>query len=84
MPQRTCPADAVRQCQYDRPEEGHLPGRDNLKGAVGWIQGVNAQAVDSDHKFIVTIGVSNQASDDVHLLHMMGELRLLRAQYRTL
>jgi hypothetical protein len=40
--------------------------------------------VNSDHKFIMTIGVSNQASDDVHLLHMMGELRLLRGQYRTL
>jgi hypothetical protein len=47
--------------------DGHI-----LKGADGWLQGCNAQAaVDGDHQVIVAIGVSNQASDAVHLLPML-------------
>jgi hypothetical protein len=43
-----------------------------LKGGDGWIQGFNCQAaVDGDHQVIVAIGVSNQASDAVHLLPML-------------
>jgi hypothetical protein len=41
----------------------------------GWIQGYHAQAaVDGVHQVIVAIGVSNQASDAVHLLPMLERI----------
>jgi transposase len=64
MPQRTLPTDS------------HI-----LKGSDGWMQGYNAQAaVDGDHQVIVAIGVSNQASDAVHLLPMLERIEVNTGQ----
>jgi len=53
----------------------------SLKCADGWIQGYNAQAaVDGDHQVIVAIGVSNQASDAVHLLPMLKRIEVNTGQ----
>jgi transposase/transposase InsO family protein len=75
MPKRHLPTDATGnpkpQAQRNFTDaDSHI-----LKGADGWIQGYNAQAaVDGDHQVIVAIGVSNQASDAVHLLPMLERI----------
>jgi hypothetical protein len=69
MPLRQLPTDAAglpkpQTQSYFTDPDSHI-----LKGSDGWVQGYNAQAaVDGDHQVIVDIGVSNQASDAVHLL----------------
>ena len=61
---------ATRACGYTDPDS-HI-----LKGSDGWMQGYNAQAaVDGDHQVILAIGVSNQASDAVHLLPMLERIQ---------
>jgi transposase len=75
MPQRTLPTDAAGnpkpQAQRNFTDtDSHI-----LKGSDGWIQGYNCQAaVDGDHQVIVSIGVSNQPSDAVHLLPMLERI----------
>jgi hypothetical protein len=63
--------------QADRPQEIHHAGSHNFKGTDGWIQGFNAQDGGSDHKFILAIGVNNQDSDEVQLLHMNGRMETI-------
>ena len=83
MPQRTLPTDATgnpkpRAQRNHRSAKGFAymdPDRQILKGADGWMQGYNAQAaVDGCHQLIVAIGMSNQASDAVHLLPMLERI----------
>ena len=72
MPQRTLPTDAAGHPKPSAQRNFTDPDSHILKGADGWLQGYNAQAaVDGDHQVIVAIGVSNQASDAVHLLPML-------------
>ena len=75
MPQRTLPTDAAGNPKPTAQRNFTDPDSHILKGADGWIQGYNAQAaVDGDHQVIVAIGVSNQPSDAVHLLPMLGRI----------
>ncbi|MFQ6539830.1 MULTISPECIES: transposase, partial [Aphanothece] len=75
MPQRTLPTDAIGNPKPTAQRNFTDPDSHILKGADGWIQGYNAQAaVDGDHQVIVAIGVSNQASDAVHLLPMLERI----------
>ncbi len=84
MPSRQLPTDAAgnpkpqaqrnhrfaEDCVYTDPDS-HI-----FKGSEGWVQGYNAQAaVDGDHQVIVAIGVSNQASDAVHLVPMLKRIQ---------
>lgn len=72
LPQRTLPTDAAGHPKPTAQRNFTDPDSHILKGSAGWIQGYNAQAaVDADHQVIVAIGVSNQASDAVHLLPML-------------
>ena len=72
MPQRTLPTDAAGHPKPSAQRNFTDPNSHILKGADGWLQDCNAQAaVDGDHQVIVAIGVSNQASDAVHLLPML-------------
>ena len=72
MPQRTIPTDAAGNPKPAAQRNFSDPDSHILKGSDGWMQGYNAQAaVDADHQVIVAIGVSNQASDAVHLLPML-------------
>ena len=72
MPQRTLPTDAAGNPKPAAQRNFSDPDSHILKGSDGWMQGYNAQAaVDADHQVIVAIGVSNQASDAVHLLPML-------------
>jgi len=75
MPQRTLPTDAAGSPKPSAQRNFTDPDSHILKGGDGWIQGYNAQAaVDADHQVIVAIGVSNQASDAVHLLAMLERI----------
>jgi transposase len=75
MPQRTLPTDAAGNPKPAAQRNFTDPDSHILKGADGWMQGYNAQAaVDGDHQVIVAIGVSNQASDAVHLLPMLERI----------
>jgi hypothetical protein len=72
MPQRTLPTNAAGNPKPSAQRNFTDPDSHILKGGEGWIQGYNCQAaVDGDHQVIVAIGVSNQASDAVHLLPML-------------
>jgi transposase len=76
MPQRTLATDAAGNPKPQAQRTFTDPDSHILKGSDGWIQGYNAQAVfDGDHKVIVAIGVSNQASDAVHLLPMLERIK---------
>jgi len=76
MPQRTLPTDAAGNPKPQAQRNFTDPDSHILKGSDGWIQGYNCQAaVDSDHQVIVAIGVSNQASDAVHLLPMLERIQ---------
>ena len=75
MPQRTLPTDATGNPKPTAQRNFTDPDSHILKGGDGWIQGYNAQAaVDADHQVIVAIGVSNQASDAVHLTPMLERI----------
>jgi hypothetical protein len=75
MPQRTLPTDAAGNPKPTAQRNFTDPDSHILKGVDGWIQGYNAQAaVDGDNQVIVAIGVSNQASDAVHLLPMLERI----------
>jgi hypothetical protein len=83
MPQCALPTDAAGNTKptatrNHRCAEGFAytdPDIPILKSADGWIQDSNCQAaVDGDHQVIVAIGVSNQASDAVHLLPMLERI----------
>jgi len=75
MPQRTLPTDAAGHPKASAQRNFTDPDSHILKGGDGWIQGYNAQAaVDGDHQVIVAIGISNQASDAVHLLPMLERI----------
>ena len=76
MPQRHLSTDASGNPKPQAQRNFSDPDSHILKGADGWIQGYNAQAaVDGDHQVIVAIGVSNQASDAVHLLPMLERIQ---------
>ncbi len=76
MPSRQLPTDAAGKPKASAQRNFTDPGSHILKGSEGWIQGYNAQAaVDGDHQVIVAIGVSNQASDAVHLLPMLERIQ---------
>ncbi|MFQ6540403.1 IS5/IS1182 family transposase, partial [Aphanothece stagnina RSMan2012] len=71
----TLPTDAIGNPKPTAQRNFTDPDSHILKGADGWIQGYNSQAaVDGDHQVIVAIGVSNQASDAVHLLPMLERI----------
>ena len=75
MPARTLPTDAAGNPRPSAQRNFTDPDSHILKGGDGWIQGYNCQAaVDGDHQVIVAIGVSNQASDAVHLLPMLERI----------
>ena len=75
MPQRTLPTDAAGNPKPAAQRNFSDPDSHILKGSDGWMQGYNAQAaVDGDHQVIVAIGVSNQASDALHLLPMLERI----------
>ena len=75
MPQRTLPTDATGNPKPQAQRNVTYPESQIGKSADGWMQGYNAQAaVDGDHQVIVAIGVSNQASDAVHLLPMLERI----------
>ena len=75
MPLRQLPTDAAGNPKPQAQRNFTDPDSHILKGSEGWIQGYNAQAaVDGDHQVIVAIGVSNQASDAVHLLPMVERI----------
>jgi transposase len=75
MPARTLPSDATGNPKPSAQRNFTDPDSHILKGGDGWIQGYNCQAaVDGDHQVIVAIGVSNQASDAVHLLPMLERI----------
>ena len=81
MPQRTLPTDAAGNPNPSAQRNFTDPDSHILKGANGWMQGYNAQAaVDGDHQVIVAIGVSNQASDAVHLLPMLERIEVNTGQ----
>ena len=81
MPQRTLPTDAAANPNPSAQRNFTDPDSRILKCADGWIQGYNAQAaVDGDHQVIVAIGVSNQASDAVHLLPMLKRIEVNTGQ----
>jgi transposase len=76
MPKRTLPTDAAGNPKPQAQRNFTDPDSHILKVADGWMQGYNAQAaVDGDHQVIVAIGVSNQASDAVHLLPMLERIQ---------
>ena len=76
MPSRQLPTDAAGKPKASAQRNFTDPGSHILKGSEGWIQGYNAQAaVDGDHQVIVAIGVSNQASDAIHLLPMLERIQ---------
>jgi len=75
MPLRQLPTDGAGNPRPQAQRNFTDPDSHILKGGDGWIQGYNCQAaVDGDHQVIVAIGVSNQASDAVHLLPMLGRI----------
>jgi hypothetical protein len=75
MPLRQLPTDAAGIPRPSAQRNFTDPDSHILKGSEGWIQGYNCQAaVDGDHQVIVAIGVSNQASDAVHLLPMVERI----------
>lgn len=75
MPLRQLPTDAAGMPRPSAQRNFTDPDSHILKGSEGWIQGYNCQAaVDGDHQVIVAIGVSNQASDAVHLLPMVERI----------
>ena len=75
MPLRQLPADRAGNPKPQAQRNFTDPDSHILKGADGWIQGYDTQAaVDGDHQVIVAIGVSNQASDAVHLLPMLKRI----------
>ena len=75
MPQRRLPTDETGNPKPQAQRNFTDPYSQILKGADGWMQGYNAQAaVDGDHQVIVAIGVSNQASDAVHLFPMLERI----------
>jgi transposase len=83
MPSRNLPttaagvpkANAQRNHRYAEGCAYTDPDSHFLKGGDGWIQGYNCQAaVDGDHQIIVAVGVSNQASDQHHLLPMVERI----------
>jgi hypothetical protein len=83
MPSRNVPTTAVgdpkaNAQRNDRCAEGCAytdPDSHILKGGDGWIQRYNCQAaVDGDHQIIVVVGVSNQASDALHLQPMLERI----------
>ena len=77
MPQRTLPTDAAGNPNPSAQRNFTAPDSHILKGADGWMQVYNAQAaVDGDYQVIVAIGVSNQASDAVHLLPMLERIEV--------
>jgi len=76
MPTRTLPSDAIGNPKPSAQRNFTDPHSHILKGHNGWLQGYNCQAaVDGDHQVIVAIGVSNQASDAVHLLPMLERIQ---------
>ena len=76
MPARTLPTNAAGNPKPSAQRNFTDPDSHILKGGDGWIQGYNCQAaVDGDHQVIVAIGVSNQASDAVHLLPMLERIQ---------
>jgi len=76
MPTRTLPSDAIGNPKPSAQRNFTDPHSHILKGHNGWLQGYNCQAaVDGDHQVIVAIGVSNQASDAVHLLPMLKRIQ---------
>ena len=76
MPIRQLPTDAAGHPKPNAQRNFTDPDSHILKGSAGWIQGYNAQAaVDGEHQVIVAIGVSNQASDAVHLLPMLERIK---------
>ena len=81
MPQRALPADAAGKPKPSAQRNFTDPDSQILKGGDGWIQGYNCQAaVDGDQQLIVAIGVSNQASDAVHLLPMLQRIEVNTGQ----
>ena len=81
MPQRTLPTDATGKPKPSAQRNFTDPDSYILKGGDGWIQGYNCQAaIDRDHQVLVAIGVSNQASDAVHLLPMLKRIEVNTGQ----
>ncbi len=77
MPHRQLPSDGAGHPKPSAQRNFTDPESHILKGADGWIQGYNAQAaVDGAHQVIVAIGVSNQASDAVHLVPMLERIQV--------
>ncbi|APD47066.1 MULTISPECIES: transposase [unclassified Synechococcus] len=84
MPSRKLTTDAVGNHKASALRNLSDPGSHIFKGSDGWIQGYNAQAaVDSDHKVIVAICVSNKASNVVHSLPMLERTRANTGQLPT-
>jgi hypothetical protein len=84
MPQRTLPTNAAGHPKPGAQRNFTDPDSHILKSSDGWIQGYNCQAaVDGDHQVIVAIGVSNQASDAVHLLPMLERIQANTGQLPT-
>ncbi len=82
MPSRQLPTDAAGEPKASAQRNFTDPDSHIPKGPEGWIQGYNAQAaVDGDHQVIVAIGVSNQASDAVHLLPMLERIQANTGQW---
>lgn len=76
MPSRQLPTDAAGNPKPQGQRNFTDPDSHILKESEGWVQGYNAQAaVDGDHQVIVAIGVSNQASDAVHLVPMLERIQ---------
>jgi len=75
MPSRNLPTTAAGVPKANAQRNFTDPDSHFLKGGDGWIQGYNCQAaVDGDHQIIVAVGVSNQASDQHHLLPMVERI----------
>jgi len=75
MPSRNLPTTVAGDPKANAQRNFTDPDSHILKGGDGWIQGYNCQAaVDGDHQIIVAVGVSNQASDQHHLVPMLERI----------
>jgi len=75
MPSRNLPTNVAGDPKANAQRNFTDPDSHILKGGDGWIQGYNCQAaVDGDHQIIVAVGVSNQASDQHHLVPMLERI----------
>lgn len=81
MPSRNLPTTAAGVPKANAQRNFTDPDSHILKSGDGWIQAYNCQAaVDGDHQIIVAVGVSNQASDQHHLLPMVERIEAYTGQ----